>query len=62
VPQNGSQAPLLAVLESATDDEAWDERVKLAPERARAQLARQGELHAVIIRQPYVGEAVAGLL
>jgi hypothetical protein len=62
VPQNGVQVPLLAVLEEATDDAAWERGVKLAPQRNQARLSGLSELRAVVGRQPHVGQTIAGFL
>ena len=59
VPHNGAQASLLAVLEEAADDAAWERGVKLAPQRNQARLS---ELRAVVGRKPHVGETIAGFL
>jgi hypothetical protein len=62
VRQNGVQVPLLAVLEEATDDAAWERGVKLAPQRNQARLSGLSELRVVVNRQPHVGETIAGFL
>jgi KAP family P-loop domain len=63
VSQNGREVSLLAWLEEAADDDkAWKQRLKLAPERTQAVLARSRDLRRIIGNEPRVGANASGFL